>query len=26
MAFLEMAFNLPKNNRTITFNDLAKTC
>ena len=26
MAFLEMAFNLPKNNRVITFDQLAKTC
>ena len=26
MAFLELAFNLPKNNRVITFATLAKTC
>jgi len=26
MAFLELAFNLPKNNRVITFQKLADTC
>jgi 26S proteasome regulatory subunit N9 len=26
MAFLELAFNLPKNNRVIEFNTLAKSC
>ena len=26
MAFLELAFNLPKNNRVITFATLASTC
>lgn len=26
MAFLQLAFNLPKSNRVITFEQLAKTC
>ena len=26
MAFLELAFNLPKNNRTVLFEDLSKKC
>ena len=26
MAFLELAFNLPKSNRVVSFKDLSKTC
>jgi hypothetical protein len=26
MAFLELAFNLPKNNRVVSFRKLAETC
>ena len=26
MAFLELAFNLPKSNRVVSFSDLSKTC